>query len=116
MIEEERSKNLMVFGLSEDDEEDLEANIGELFCELGEKPRITAVSGIGKKISNTKVIRPVKVSFSNSTSAYQLLSQASRLKGIEHRKSVYLSYDRSPEERAARRKIVTDLKKWQILE
>ena len=68
---EDRSKNLMVFGLGEEDEENIETKIGELFNELGEKPRVVSVNRIGDK--NHDTIRPVKVSFSSSTSANQIV-------------------------------------------
>ena len=106
--EEDRSKNLMVFGLGEEDEENLEEKISDLFTDLGEKPRVTAVSRVGRR--NSDGIRPVKVNFSSSTSAQQILSKARRLKDMEPRKTVYVCHDRSPEERAARREIVTELK------
>ncbi len=99
----------MLFGIGEDDKENIEEKICELFTELGEKPRVTAVHRIGKRISGG--IRPVKVNFSSSASVQQILSQAKRLKHMEKRQSVYLCYDRSPEERAARREIVKELKK-----
>ena len=108
--EEDRGKNLMVFGLGEEDEENLEEKIGELCTDLGEKPRITAVNRVGRRNSDG-TCRPIKVSFSSSTSAQQLLSKARRLKDMEPRKSVYVCHDRSPEERAARREAVMELKK-----
>jgi hypothetical protein len=107
--EEDRSKNLMVFGFVEEDEENIEEKISDLFTDLGEKPRVTAVSRVGRRSSDG--IRPVKVNFSSSTSAQQILSKARRLKDMEPRKTVYVCHDRSPEERAARREIVTELKK-----
>jgi hypothetical protein len=48
--EEDRSKNLMVFGLGEEDEENLEEKISDLFTDLGEKPRVTAVSRVGRRM------------------------------------------------------------------
>lgn len=104
-IEEDRSKNLMVFGLDEEDGEQIEDKVAGLFAELGEKPRV-AVSIIGhKKPGATTVCRPVKVTgLASSTAAHQILSKARNLKQIERRKSVYVCPDRSPEERAVRKK------------
>jgi len=46
----------MVFGLGEEDEENLEEKISDLFTDLGEKPRVTAVSRVGRR--NSDGIRP----------------------------------------------------------
>ena len=109
--QEDRSKNLMVFGLAEEDGEQIEDKVAGLFAELGEKPRV-AVSRMGhKKPGATTVCRPVKVTLASSTAAHQILSKARNLNQIERRKSVYVCPDRSPEERAVRKKLVMDLKK-----
>ena len=46
--EEDRSRNVIVFGLLEETSEQVEKQISELFSELGEKSRIQA-SKIGQK-------------------------------------------------------------------
>ena len=48
---EERSKNLIVFGLEEKEEEEVRARVSELFGTLGEKPRPEEVSRLGMKRS-----------------------------------------------------------------
>ena len=109
--EDDRSKNLLVFGLLEEEGEQIEETIGEIFAELDEKPRVTACR-IGKKSPGaSSVCRPVKVSLASSISARQILSKTRRLKQMERRKSVYICPDRSPEERAARKGLVSELKK-----
>ena len=45
--EEDRSKNLVVFGLVEDEKEQLESVVGELLSDLGEKPRVSAIYIVG---------------------------------------------------------------------
>ena len=40
--EEDRNKNLMIFGLSEQDNEELSTVVSEVFSAIGEKPRIEA--------------------------------------------------------------------------
>ena len=58
--EEDRSRNVIVFGLREEASEQVEKQVSELFSEIGEKSRIQA-SRIGKKFTDSTTIRPVKV-------------------------------------------------------
>ena len=109
--EEDRSKNLMVFGLAEEEGEQIEEKINGLFAELGEKPRVT-VNRIGRKSPGASpVCRPVKVTLASSTAARQILTKARNLKQVDRLKSVYVCPDRSPEEQAARKRLVMDFKK-----
>ena len=57
--EEDRSRNLVIFGLAEADGEKITAKVGEVFEALGEKPSVDAYR-IGKKKScSEKACRPV---------------------------------------------------------
>ena len=58
--EEDRSRNVMVFGLPERKDEKLEERVQEVFQEIGLKPTLQA-SRVGK-INQGKSKRPVKVS------------------------------------------------------
>ena len=62
--EEDRSKHVMVFGLTEELNEDLSCCVGEMFEQLGLKPamELCPVGKIGKEDR----ARPVKVNFSNA--------------------------------------------------
>ena len=108
--DEDRSKNIMVFGLAEEDGEQLEDTIISVFSELGEKPKCPAVR-VGKSPVAGIGCRPVKVTLASSTAVRQLLMKARLLRQVERLKSVYLCPDRSPEERASRRQLILDLKK-----
>ena len=110
--EEDRSKNLVVFGLVEQEKEQLENVVGELLTDLGEKPRVSATR-IGVKSNENwskSVCRPVKLTLPNSSAAHQILLKAKIPKDIPKYKSVYICPDRSPEEKAARRALVTKVK------
>lgn len=107
--EEDRSKNVVIFGLPEEDGEQLESRIGELFLQLDEKPRV-AVSRVGR-ISPGEQPRPVKVTLPSSIFVNQILTKSPRLKQMQRFKSVFVNPDRSPHERAARKKLVEELKK-----
>ena len=108
IIEEDRSKNLMIFGLQEDEKENIDDKVAEIFSELDEKPR--AVSSRVGKPRTSGHSRPVKVCVSSSAAAQQLLLKSGRLKQVEKFKTVFVCPDRSPEERASRRQLVLDLR------
>ena len=108
---EDRSKNLMVFGLAEEDGEQLDEKISNVFLEIGEKPQLAAVRLRRRsEEKNGTLCRPVKVTLSSSTAVQQILSRARLLKQTEKLKMVYVSPDRTPEERSARRLLVEERK------
>ncbi len=108
--EEDRSKNLIVYGLAEEEEgEQLPTLVSELLGELDEKPHFEATRvGLKKPGSTT---RPIKITLRTSTARHQILLKTSRLRRVEKRKDVYICPDRSREERAAQKLLVTDLKR-----
>ena len=112
VAEEDRTRTLMVFGLREEPEEQVREKVGNVFVELGEKPIIEA-SRIGKKDpkSSNERVRPVKVTFSSSMIVQQILSKARNLRNSDNFKHVFLSEDRSIEERAKHRELVLELKR-----
>ena len=66
------------------------------------------VSRVGK-FSKEKKKRPVKVIFTSPSVAFQILSQASRLRQSEDFSSVFVRPDRSEEERSQNRLLVQEL-------
>ena len=106
--EEDRSKSLMIFGLPEKSNEDLNETVNKLFTALGEKPRIDACR-LGKKKSNNSS-RPVKVTATSSMIVAQILSKAKQLRKKVEYERVYLSPDRSPEQRLKHKQLVIELK------
>ena len=110
MKDEDRSKNVMVFGLVEEDGEQLNEKVSDVFVEIGEKPQLAAVR-IGRRPEGGTGCRPVKVTLTSSTAVQQILTRARLLKQQERLKDVYVSPDRSPEERSARRLLVEERKK-----
>ena len=107
---EDRSRNLIVFGMKEEASEDTGEKICEMLEYLGEKPRQESVRiGVLKSDSNTP--RPVKVSLATSAHVVQILRAAKKLKNSEKFGSVFICPDRSPEERKMRHEAVMDLKR-----
>ena len=107
--EEDRSKNLMIFGLPEKLDEELNATVSEVFQAVGEKPRVESCR-VGRKTSD-KTVRPVKVTVASSTVVDQILSKVRRLKRVDKFKSVFVSADRSPEQRIQQRELIKELKR-----
>lgn len=106
--EEDRSRSLMIFGLPEEEEEQLCDRISQVFQEVGEKPRIEA-SRLGQTRKEGKV-RPVKVTVSSSTIVNQILTKARNLKQSEKHSKVFICPDRSPVQRAEHKQMVAELK------
>ena len=108
--EDDRSKNVMIFGLAETENEQISNKVADLFDELGENTRVSA-SRVGvKKSGSTPGHRPVKCTLTSSTAVHQILLESRQLKLLDTYKSVFICPDRTPEERAARRALVAELK------
>ena len=107
VTEEDRSKNVVIFGLSEEPSEDLDDKVTSLFEEIEERPSFEATR-VGR-VSEER-IRPVKVSLRNSDIAHGLLSKAKQLKETTAYRKVYIAPDRSPEERIKHRKLVAEMR------
>ena len=55
-------------------------------------------------------VRPVKVKLPNSIAVHQILVKCKELRLCEDLKTVFISPDRSPEQRAERQKLVSEMK------
>ena len=107
--EEDRSRNVVIFGLPEMKEENVEERVQEIFEEIGLKPPLQA-SRVGKTCKeNSK--RPVIVSLSSASTVYQVLSQVRKLRHSAKFGKVFIRPDRSEEERASDRLLVQELMK-----
>ena len=81
--------------------------VGQVFSELSEKPKFQAGRMGTKKDDAT---RPVLVQLRTGEIATQLLKKVSALRKSERFKDVYVCPDRTIEQRAQHRKLVSDLK------
>ena len=106
----DRSRSLMVFGLPEEDDEKICERISSVFEAIGEKPRFEACRLGKQKSSDQDKVRPVKVTFSSATTVYQILKNAKNLKTSDSFQSVFISPDRSPDQRAKHRELVQQLR------
>ena len=107
VTEDDRSKNVVIFGLTEETSEDLNMKVTALFGEIDEKPSFEATR-LGKSSEDRS--RPVKVSLRNSDIAHRLLGKAKQLKTTTAYRKVYIAPDRSPEERIKHRKLVAEMR------
>ncbi len=107
--EEDRSRNIMVFGLPEQKGEILNDNVAEVFEQLGAKPKIEACR-LGRTAEG-KATRPVKVTLSSNSTVNQILFNARTLRHVQKFKSVFIAPDRSPDDRAKQNQLVQQLKK-----
>ena len=107
-IVEDRSRNIMMFGLEETERENLDYKVRDIFEELKEKPLFRA-ERVGRKTSED-FDRPVKVSMDSSIIVSDILKKSKNLKRsvFSH---VYLKPDRTLEQRLKHRTIVAELKK-----
>ena len=116
--EEERSKNIIIYGVTDDEETDWEdvlkidkaSETVKSICEVTDclNVEVQSCSRIGQRKSDK--VRPIKVQFRNSSDADLLLKRASKLKSSEEFSGVYLAPDRTPEQRAAHNKLVQHMK------
>ena len=111
---EDRSGNIVVFGVPEEVNEVVESKVTELLGHLDQKPKVTRCDRIGQRKPGTA--RPIKFSVQNSSTVYQILRSAKKLKETESYKNIYLCPDRTIEERNNRRKLVEQLKQQRLNE
>ena len=87
VTDDDRSKNVVVFGLADDASEDLDGKISGLFDDIEEKPGFEALR-IGEQSKKTN--RPVKIRLRNSETVHRILQKAKNLRKTATHKTVYI--------------------------
>ena len=106
---EDRSKNVIVFGVPEEDSESVDSKvIADMLERLDQKPKVSACRRIGK--STPATTRPICFRVESSSTVTAILQRAKRLREIDGYQSIYLCPDRTLEERTIRKKLVEQLK------
>ena len=100
---EDRCKNVMIYGLEESPGEQLQDKVCQILSEIEEKPLIRDCCRVGFKKENNK--RPIKFSLSSSDMVSQILRKAKILRTKEGYRHVYISPDRTVDERRAFKKL-----------
>ena len=103
----DRTRNVMIYGLEETDEETLEVEVGKVLAEIEEKPVLSDCCRVGIRKPDSK--RPVKFTLRSSDMVKQILSKAKLLRTKEGYSSIYISPDRTVEERRAFKKLWEEL-------
>ena len=111
---EDRSRNVIIYGVTEESGENLNQCIESILTEIEEKPRIMDCCRIGN-VQQDKC-RPIKFTVSNHDHVRQILRKCKTLRTKEGYKSVYLSPDRTVDERRAFRKLLDELRQKRISE
>ena len=108
--QEDRSKNVIVYGIEETRDEVLQDSVEKILGEIDEKPLVRDCVRVGVKKTGATQARPVKFSLSNSDHVAQVLRSARRLRTIEGYKSVYICPDRTVQERKSYKTLLVKLK------
>ena len=112
--EEMRSKNVLIYGLEEKEDEsaeDLCRQVRSVYKNAGNLEAPDSTDGyfrVGTK--QLGKIRPVKIQMQRTADAKFILNSAHKLKNSDL-SSVYVGPDRSKEEQTAHKKLVTEMKK-----
>ena len=108
VVEEDKSKNFMIFGKSEVANEDVADVVAEVLQDMNEKPRLIECRRIGT--AEVGKSRPIKVKLASSDAVASVLRTAKDLKNSSRNKTTFVGPDRSKEERLAHKKLVEHMK------
>ena len=103
---EDRSRNVVMYGVEETPDEVLSEKTTEIFIEIGEKPAVKDCCRIG--LRRGKAPRPVKICLNSPDIVQQVLRKARLLRTKEGYRAV--CPDRTVEERMAYKKLLEELK------
>ena len=92
---EDRSRNVIVYGVEETNGDVLQDKVKKILEEIDERPVMRDCVRVGVKRSGATLPRPVKFSLSNADHVAQGLRSARRLHTIEGYKSVYICPNRT---------------------
>ena len=116
--EEEKSRNLIIYGVKEGEEDKSEwgeeglhgvvKSVHEAAVSDGSLPAVVDVYRLGDKAANK--IRPIKVELKSSSDVDIILRGAHKMKQYSDLKSVYVSPDKTKEQRAIHSKLVLKMK------
>ena len=104
---EDRSRNVIIYGQEESNEENLEDEIVKVLDTIGEKPIISDCCRVGIRKPNGK--RPIKFTLRSSDMVNQILRKAKLLRTKEGYRNIYISPDRTVDERRAFKKLLEEL-------
>jgi hypothetical protein len=108
VVEEDRSRNFVIFNKEEVEEEDVARTVSDVLDDMSEKPRIIECRRVGKPQHGKP--RPIKVKLTSCDAVSHILWRAKALKSSDRNKSTFIGPDRTVEEREVHRALVVQLK------
>ena len=105
--EEDRSSNFLIFGADEKISD--EQLLADIFLQTDTKPEVAEYYRIGA--AKDEGNRPIKVKLRKRDAVMDVLLNAKKLKGHASLGSIFISPDRSVEQRVAHSKLIDELKK-----
>jgi len=109
VVEEDKSKNVMIFGKEELPDEDVSATVIEIFQDANVKPRVVECLRVGS-LGKIGKPRPIKVKLYSADAVFNILSSAKKLKSSSRNSGTYIAPDRTLEEQATHKKLVEKMK------
>lgn len=106
--EEDRSRNLMIFGKEEGEDEEIAHTVAAVLEDLNEKPHVLESRRIGDLQDGQR--RPIKIKLTSSDAVFQILRKARSLKSSANNKSTYIVRDRTKAERETHKNLVDQVK------
>ena len=107
--EEDKQKNIIIYGVKEEENSEPDVIVSKIFAEIGEKPLVNDCVRVGKKNSDGRP-RPIKVTLRSCAAVINIQRKAKNLKNRPATKQVFIAPDRTREEREERKKLVVILK------
>ena len=107
--DEDKRRNIILYGVKEEEGVQPERIVSTILERIGEKPPIIDCVRVGSNISDGNP-RPIKVTLKNYDAARSVHRKSKQLKEDPTTKRIFIAPDRSREERAERKKLVTELK------
>ena len=110
--DKDRSRKLIIYELEENDDENTEEAVLSVIQHTEEKPKLASC----RRLGDVKMERgsPIKVTFLTGEMARCVLAKFAMLRNVEGYSRVYLSPDRTVEQRRERKKLLDVLKEKRI--
>jgi len=104
---EDRKKNIILFGLEENDSKILKNEVCNVLQEINQKPVVGQVVRLGR---STARCRPVRVSLMSSDTVHDVLRCSTMLKDSNCYNKVFIGPDRNPQQRIKHNELVCEMK------
>ena len=108
VAEDDKSRNIMIFGKAEAENENVGEVVAEVLNDLNEKPRPIECLRVGTTTEGKP--RPIKVKLSSRDSVANILRKAKLLRDSSYNRATFIGPDRSKEERIAHKSLVEKMK------